>query len=65
VRPSWGISAPADENRHHGFIIDTAVTAASGTAERDAAIGMLGELPLTARRLTALAAKPESFTCLI
>jgi Transposase DDE domain len=39
------------ENRH-GFIIDTAVTAASGTAERDAAITMLGELPLTTRRLT-------------
>ena len=29
------------ENRH-GFIIDTAVTTASGTAERDAAIAMLG-----------------------
>jgi transposase len=39
------------ENRH-GFIIDTAVTEASGTAERDAALAMLGELPLTARRLT-------------
>jgi transposase len=39
------------ENRH-GFIIDTAVTEASGTAERDAAIAMLGELPLTTRRLT-------------
>src|SRR5258708_6332590 len=39
------------ENRH-GFIIDTAVTGASGTAERDAAIAMLGELPLTTRRLT-------------
>jgi len=39
------------ENRH-GFIVDTAVTAASGTAERDAAIVMLGELPLTARRIT-------------
>ena len=35
------------ENRH-GFIVDTAVTEASGTAERDAAIAMLGELPLTA-----------------
>jgi transposase len=44
------------ENRH-GFIIDTAVTAASGTAERDAAIAMLGELPLTARRLTVAADK--------
>jgi transposase len=39
------------ENRH-GFIIDTAVTGATGTAERDAAIAMLGELPLTARRVT-------------
>jgi transposase len=32
---------------HHGFIIDTAVTEANGTAEWDAAIAMLGELPLT------------------
>jgi transposase len=40
------------ENRH-GFIIDTAVTAATGTAEREAAIAMLGELPLTTRRVTA------------
>ena len=39
------------ENRH-GFIVDTAVTEASGTAERDAALAMLGELPLTTRRLT-------------
>lgn len=39
------------ENRH-GFIVDTAVTEATGTAERDAAITMLGELPLTTRRLT-------------
>jgi transposase len=39
------------ENRH-GFIVDTAVTGATGTAERDAAIAMLGELPLTARRVT-------------
>jgi len=39
------------ENRH-GFIVDTAVTEASGTAERDAAIAMLGQLPLTARRIT-------------
>jgi hypothetical protein len=39
------------ENRH-GLIVDTAVTAASGTAERDAAIVMLGELPLTTRRIT-------------
>jgi hypothetical protein len=30
------------ENRH-GFIVDTAVTGASGTAERDAALAMLGE----------------------
>ena len=44
------------ENRH-GLIIDTAVTAASGTAERDAAITMLGELPLTTRRLTVAADK--------
>ena len=39
------------ENRH-GFIVDTAVTDASGTAERDAAIAMLGDLPLTTRRIT-------------
>jgi transposase len=39
------------ENRH-GLIIDTAITSASGTAERDAAIVMVGELPLTGRRLT-------------
>jgi transposase len=44
------------ENRH-GLIIDTAVTAASGTAERDAAITLLGELPLTARRVTVAADK--------
>ena len=44
------------ENRH-GLIIDTAVTAATGTAERDAAIGMLGELPLTTRRVTVGADK--------
>ena len=44
------------ENRH-GLIIDTAVTAASGTAERDAALVMLGELPLTTRRLTVAADK--------
>ena len=44
------------ENRH-GFIVDTAVTAASGTAERDAALAMLGELPLTTRRLTVAADK--------
>ena len=44
------------ENRH-GLIVDTAVTAASGTAERDAAIAMLGELPLTTRRLTVAADK--------
>ena len=39
------------ENRH-GFIVDTAVTEANGTAERDAAILMLGELPVTTRRVT-------------
>jgi transposase len=44
------------ENRH-GFIIDTAVTDASGTAERDAALMMLGELLLTAGRLTVGADK--------
>ena len=44
------------ENRH-GFIIDTAVTEAMGTAERDAAIAMLGELPITARRVTVGADK--------
>jgi transposase len=44
------------ENRH-GFIVDAAVTAATGTAERDAAIVMLGELPLTSRRLTVGADK--------
>ena len=44
------------ENRH-GFIVDTAVTAATGTAEREAAIVMLGDLPLTARRLTVGADK--------
>jgi len=44
------------ENRH-GLIVDTAVTAASGTAERDAAIIMLGELPLTTRRVTVGADK--------
>jgi transposase len=44
------------ENRH-GFIIDAVVTDASGTGERDAAIAMLGELPLTHRRLTVAADK--------
>jgi len=44
------------ENRH-GLIVDTAVTAATGTAERDAAIVMLGELPLTSRRVTVGADK--------
>jgi transposase len=39
------------ENRH-GFIVDTAVTEAGGTAERDAAIAMLGDLPLTRQRIT-------------
>jgi transposase len=44
------------ENRH-GFIIDTAVTDASGTGERDAAIAMLGELSLTRGRITVAADK--------
>jgi transposase len=44
------------ENRH-GLIVDTAVTAATGTAECDAAIVMLGELPLTSRRVTVGADK--------
>jgi transposase len=44
------------ENRH-GFIVDTAVTDAMGTAERDAAVMMLGELPLTTRRVTVGADK--------
>jgi transposase len=44
------------DNRH-GFIVDTAVTDATGTAERDAAITMLGELPLTTRRPTVGADK--------
>ena len=44
------------ENRH-GLIVDTAVTAAGGTAERDAAIVMLGDLPLTTRRVTVGADK--------
>jgi len=44
------------ENRH-GLIVDTAVTSATGTGERDAAIRMLGELPLTSRRLTVGADK--------
>jgi len=44
------------ENRH-GFIVNTAVTSASGTGERDAAIAMLGELPLTSRRVTVGADK--------
>jgi len=44
------------ENRH-GLIVDTAVTAATGTAERDAAIVMLGELPLTTRPVTVGADK--------
>jgi transposase len=44
------------ENRH-GLIVDTAVTAATGTAERDAAIVMLGELPLTQRHVTVGADK--------
>jgi transposase len=44
------------ENRH-GFIVDTAVTAATGRAERDAAVVMLGELPLTTRHPTVGADK--------
>jgi transposase len=44
------------ENRH-GLIVDALVSAASGTAERDAAIVMLGELPLTSRRITVGADK--------
>jgi transposase len=44
------------ENRH-GFIIDTAVTDAMGTAERDAAVALLGELPVTSRRVTVGADK--------
>jgi transposase len=44
------------DNRH-GLIVDTAVTAATGTGERDAAILMLGELPLTSRRVTVGADK--------
>jgi transposase len=44
------------ENRH-GLIVDAAVTAATGTAERDAAIVMLGELPLTTRHVTVGADK--------
>src|SRR5574339_1120436 len=44
------------DNRH-GFIVDTSVTYAIGTAERDAALHMLGELPLTARRITVAADK--------
>ena len=43
------------ENRH-GLIVDTAVTAADGYAEVDAAITMLGELP-QGRRLTVAADK--------
>jgi len=39
------------DNRH-GLIVDTAVTDAMGTAERDAALHMLGELPLTTQRVT-------------
>jgi hypothetical protein len=38
------------ENRH-GLIVDALVTAATGTAERDAALVMLGELP-NGRRIT-------------
>lgn len=38
------------DNRH-GLIVDAAVSAATGTAERDAALALLGELP-QGRRLT-------------
>src|SRR6185295_20333026 len=41
----------------HGLIVDTAVTTADGTGERDAAIVMLGDLPLTSRRVTVGADK--------
>ncbi len=44
------------ENRH-GLIIDAAVTVASGTAERDATIRMLGDLPRTTQRRTVGADK--------
>ena len=44
------------ENRH-GFIVDTAVTDATGTAERDAALAMLGDLPLTTQHVTVGADK--------
>src|SRR5918994_4585326 len=41
----------------HGLILDAAVTLATGTAERDAAIRMLGDLPRTTRRRTVGADK--------
>lgn len=41
----------------HGLIIDTAVTAATGTAEREATIRMLADLPPTTRRRTVGADK--------
>lgn len=44
------------ENRH-GLIVDAAVTAATGTAERDATLAMLGALPPTSRRRTVGADK--------
>jgi IS5 family transposase len=44
------------DNRH-GLIVDTAVTAATGTGERDAALGMLGALPRTRHRRTVGADK--------
>jgi transposase len=44
------------ENRH-GLIVDAAVTAATGTAEREAAIRMLGDLPPTPQRRTVGADK--------
>src|SRR3954464_9685509 len=49
--------SPREMRVRHGLIVDTAVISATGTAERDAAIMMLGELPLTTRRLTVGADK--------
>ena len=44
------------ENRH-GFIVNAVVTDASGTRERDAALWMLSELPLSRGRVTVAADK--------
>ena len=57
AKPNSAISAHLLTENRHGLIVDTAVTAASGTGERDAAILMLGELPLTTRRVTVGADK--------